>query len=84
MNASSPECEPLVVYNFYEAPSIFFLAAVLSFGALHTKPSWRFVESPRRIDSCLKDMLMLLKNSPRTAELRCKSFSEILRISERY
>jgi hypothetical protein len=39
-----------------------FLAAILSFGVLHTKPSWRFEESLRRIDNCLKDMLMLLKN----------------------
>jgi hypothetical protein len=38
-----------------------FFAAILSFGVLHTKP-WRFVESPRRIDNCLKDTLMLLKN----------------------
>jgi hypothetical protein len=39
-----------------------FLAAILSFGVLHTKPSRRFVESPRRIDSCPKDTLTLLKN----------------------
>ncbi len=38
------------------------LAAIFSFGVLHTKPSWRFVESPRRIDNCLLDTLMLLKN----------------------
>ncbi len=45
MDASRPECEPLVVLNFF-----------------HTKPSRRFVESPRRIDNCLIDTLMLLKN----------------------
>jgi hypothetical protein len=39
-----------------------FLAAILSFGVLHTNPSWRFYKSPRRIDNCLKDTLMLLKN----------------------
>jgi hypothetical protein len=39
-----------------------FLAAILSFGVLHTKSSQRFVESPRRIDNCLKGTLMLLKN----------------------
>jgi hypothetical protein len=39
-----------------------FLAAILSLGVLHTKPSRRFVESPRRIDNCLIDTLMLLKN----------------------
>jgi hypothetical protein len=39
-----------------------FLAAILSFGVLHTNPSRRFVESPRRTDNCLKDTLMLLKN----------------------
>jgi hypothetical protein len=37
-----------------------FLAAILSFGVLHTKPSRRFYESPRRIDNCLKDTPMLL------------------------
>jgi hypothetical protein len=46
-----------------------FLAAILSFGAPHTKPSWRFVESPRRIDSCLRDTFMLLKNILGAAEL---------------
>jgi hypothetical protein len=39
-----------------------FLAAILSFGVLHTIPSRRFVESPRRIDNCLVDTLRLLKN----------------------
>ncbi len=39
-----------------------FLAAIFSFGVLHTKPSRRFVESPRRIDNSLLDTLMLLKN----------------------
>jgi hypothetical protein len=39
-----------------------FLAAILSFGVLHTKPSRRFVESSRKIDNCLIDTLKLLKN----------------------
>ncbi len=39
-----------------------FLAAILSFGVLHTKPSWRFVESLRRSDNCLIVTLILLKN----------------------
>jgi hypothetical protein len=39
-----------------------FSAIILSFDALHTKPSQRFVESPRRIDNCLIETLMLLKN----------------------
>jgi hypothetical protein len=39
-----------------------FLATILSFGAFHTKPSRRFYESPRRIDNCLIETLMLLKN----------------------
>ncbi len=39
-----------------------FLATILSFRALHIKPSRRFLESPRRIDNCLIEMLMLLKN----------------------
>jgi hypothetical protein len=61
MYASRPECEPLVVLKFF-MKLLRFLAAILSFGALHTKPSWRFYESPRRIDNCLRDTLMLLKN----------------------
>jgi hypothetical protein len=40
-----------------------FLATILSFGALHTKPSRRFYESPRRIDNCLIETLMLMKNN---------------------
>ncbi len=39
-----------------------FFATILSFGALHTKPSRRFYESPRRIDNCPIETLMLLKN----------------------
>ncbi len=39
-----------------------FLATVLSFGALHTKPSRRLYEPPRRIDNCRIETLMLLKN----------------------
>jgi hypothetical protein len=39
-----------------------FLATILSFGALHTKPSRKFYESPRRIDNCRIETLMLLKN----------------------
>jgi hypothetical protein len=39
-----------------------FLATFLSFGALHTKPSRRFYESPRRIDNFLIEKLMLLTN----------------------
>jgi hypothetical protein len=61
MYASRPESEPLVVLKFYEAPSIFG-SYFKFFGVLHTKPSGRFVESQRRIDNCLIDTLMLLKN----------------------
>jgi hypothetical protein len=39
-----------------------FLATISSFGALHTKSSRRFYESPRRIDNCLIETLMLLLN----------------------
>jgi hypothetical protein len=35
---------------------------MLSIDVFHTKPSRRFYESPRRIDDCIKDTLMLLKN----------------------
>jgi hypothetical protein len=41
---------------------LWFLVTILSFGALCTKPSQRFVESPRRIDNCHIETLMLLKN----------------------
>ncbi len=56
-----PECEPLMVFNIL-LKLLRFLATILSFGALHTKPSRKFVESPRRIDNCLIETLMLLKN----------------------
>jgi hypothetical protein len=39
-----------------------FYTVILSIDAFHTKPSRRFVESTRRIDNCIKDTLMLLKN----------------------
>jgi hypothetical protein len=61
MDASRPECEPACGFKIF-IKLLRFLAAILSFGVLHTKPSRKFVESPRRIDNCLKDMLMLLKN----------------------
>jgi hypothetical protein len=39
-----------------------FYTVILSIDSFHTKPSQRFVESQRRIDKCIKDTLMLLKN----------------------
>ncbi len=39
-----------------------FFTVILSSDAFHTKHSRRFVESPRRIDTCIKDTLMLLNN----------------------
>jgi hypothetical protein len=60
-----------------------FLAAILSFGALYTKPSLRFGESSRRIDNCPGDTLMLLKNILGDRGISCQSFSEIRRISEK-
>ncbi len=39
-----------------------FYTVILSIDAFHTKPSRRSVESPRRIDNCIKDTLILLKN----------------------
>jgi hypothetical protein len=39
-----------------------FLAAALSFGVLHTKPSRRFYESPRRIDNCLLRHAYVVEN----------------------
>jgi hypothetical protein len=38
MDASRPECEPLVVLKFL-MKLLLILAAILSFGALHPKPS---------------------------------------------
>jgi hypothetical protein len=61
MDASRPECEPLMVLKFF-LKLLRYLATILSFGALHTKPSRRVVESPRRIDNCLIETLMLLNN----------------------
>jgi hypothetical protein len=57
MDASRPECEPLMVLKFVEAPSIFG-----NYFKFHTKPFRRFVESPRRIDNRLIETLMLLEN----------------------
>jgi hypothetical protein len=46
-----------------------FLPAVLSFGAFYTESSWKFYESPRRIDKFIyysskieRDTFMLVKN----------------------
>ncbi len=39
-----------------------FYTVIFSIDVFHTKPSRRFVESLRRIDNCIKDTLMLLKN----------------------
>jgi hypothetical protein len=61
MDASRPECEPLVVFTIF-MKLLRFVAAILSFGVLQTKPSRRFYKSLRRINNCLKDTLMLLKN----------------------
>ncbi len=47
-------------FNFKEGSLI--LDSYLGIDAFHAKPSRRFYESPRRIDSCIKDALMLLKN----------------------
>jgi hypothetical protein len=50
-------------FNFQESSSISYNYTIIqSIDAFHTKPSRRFVESPRRIDNCIKDTLMLLKN----------------------
>jgi hypothetical protein len=61
MDAYRPECEPLGVC-FILKRVLRFYTVILSIDAFHTKPSRRFVKSPRRIDSCIKDTLMLLKN----------------------
>jgi hypothetical protein len=54
MDASRPECEPLVVLNIYEAPSIF--GSYFKFWCA----SYQTFSEIR--DNCLKDTLMLLKN----------------------
>jgi hypothetical protein len=48
MDASRPKCEQLLLLKFYDASSIF--AAILGLDVFYTKPSWRFCESPRKID----------------------------------
>jgi hypothetical protein len=59
MDASRPECEPLVVF-FILKRVLRFYTVILSIDAFHTKPSRRFY--PKRIDNCIKDTLILLKN----------------------
>jgi hypothetical protein len=49
MDTSKPKFEQLLLLNYYNAPSI--MAGILSFGAFYTTPSWRIVESLRRIDN---------------------------------
>jgi hypothetical protein len=49
-------------FNFKEGSSILYSYFILSIDVFHTKPTRRFIESPRRIDNCIKDTLMLLKN----------------------
>jgi hypothetical protein len=61
MDASRPECELLVVF-FILKRVLRFYTVILSIDAFHTKPSRRFYKYPRRIDNCIKDTLMLLKN----------------------
>jgi hypothetical protein len=61
MDASRPQCEPLVVFLILKRVLRFY-TVILSIDASHTKPSRKFVESQRRIDNCIKDTLMLLKN----------------------
>jgi hypothetical protein len=61
MDVSRPECELLMLKKIC-LKLLRFLATILSFGALHTIPSRRFYESARRIDNCLIEALMLLKN----------------------
>jgi hypothetical protein len=82
MDASRLECEPLVVLKFMKP--LQFLAAILSFGALHTNSSRRFVESLGRIDNCLRNMLMLLRTFSENHGIGYQSFSEIGRISKKY
>jgi hypothetical protein len=61
MDASRPECEPLVVFLILKRVLRFY-TVILSIDAVHTKQSQRFYKSPRMIHNCIKDTLMLLKN----------------------
>jgi hypothetical protein len=61
MDASRPKCEPLVAFIILKR-DLRFYTVMLTIDAFHTKPSRRFVESLIKIDNCIKDMLMLLKN----------------------
>jgi hypothetical protein len=49
MDECWPECEPFLVLKIVR--KLLILAAILSFGARHTKPSWIFLESLRRIET---------------------------------
>jgi hypothetical protein len=77
MDAPRPECELLVFFIILKRV-IRFDTVILSTDAFHTKPSRKFIESPGRIDNCIKDTLLLLKNI--LGELPNK-FSIILRVS---
>ncbi len=62
-----------------------FLAAILSFGALYTKPSRSFVGSPRRIDNWIRGWCLHCWRTFSENRWICyHSFSEILQISEKY
>jgi hypothetical protein len=61
MDASRPECELLVFFLILKRVLRFY-TVILRIDAFHTKPSWRLYESPRRIDNCIENTLMLLKN----------------------
>jgi hypothetical protein len=67
--------------NLYEAPSI-FISSYFKFWCASYQTFSEIVESPRRIDSCLRDKLMLLKNILREPGIGCQSFSGILHFSE--
>jgi hypothetical protein len=69
-DASRPECEPLLFLKFL------WCSFDSSFGAFHTKPSRRFIQSPRRIDNWIcgypinRDTLLFVEeHSRRTEEL---------------
>jgi hypothetical protein len=48
-----------------------FLATILSFSLFYTSPSWRFIESPRRIDNWIRGSPWFYE-SPRSIDTLCR------------
>jgi hypothetical protein len=82
MDASRPEWEPLVVFKIVVLMKLLrFLAAILSFGVLHTNPSWRTADlvvnhSPRSFgvlhtNPSRRTAELVVNHSPRSIDTLC-------------